>query len=95
MGNKLYVGNLSYSMQDKDLEHEFGKYGVVNSAKVMTDRDSGRSKGFAFVEMGSSAQASAAISGLNGHNLDGRDLVVNEARPREDRPASRRNDRRW
>ena len=87
MGNKLYVGNLSYSVRDENLQQQFGAFGDVTSAKVMTDRDTGRSKGFGFVEMGNDAMAQAAIRGLNGHSVDGRALVVNEARPREDRPA--------
>lgn len=85
MGNKLYVGNLSYSVRDNDLEQHFSGYGSVQSAKVMMDRDSGRSKGFGFVEMSSDAEAKAAIAGMNGHNVDGRDMVVNEARPMEPR----------
>ena len=86
MGNKLYVGNLPYSVGDSDLEQAFGQFGSVTSAKVMMDRDSGRSKGFAFVEMGSDAEAQAAISGMNGQALGGRSVVVNEARPMESRP---------
>lgn len=86
MGNKLYVGNLSYSMGDADLQQHFAEFGSVSSAKVMMDRDSGRSKGFGFVEMGSDEMAQAAIRGLNGKSVDGRALVVNEARPREERP---------
>ncbi|MES2889898.1 MAG: RNA-binding protein [Pseudomonadota bacterium] len=86
MGNKLYVGNLSYSIRDDDLQQTFSEYGTVSSAKVMMDRETGRSKGFGFVEMGSDAEAQAAINGLNGHSVDGRALVVNEARPKEDRP---------
>lgn len=85
MGNKLYVGNLSYSVRDSDLQQHFGSYGNVQSAKVMMDRDSGRSKGFGFVEMSSDAEAKAAIAGMNGQNVDGRDMVVNEARPMEPR----------
>ncbi|OGO96523.1 MAG: RNA-binding protein [Curvibacter sp. GWA2_64_110] len=85
MGNKLYVGNLSYSVRDNDLQQHFGSYGNVQSAKVMMDRDSGRSKGFGFVEMSSDAEAKAAIAGMNGQNVDGRDMVVNEARPMEPR----------
>jgi RNA recognition motif-containing protein len=85
MGNKLYVGNLSYSVRDDDLRQHFAEFGAVASAKVMTDRDSGRSKGFGFVEMGSDEMAQAAIRGLNGKSVDGRALVVNEARPREER----------
>ena len=87
MGKKLYVGNLSYSIRDNDLEQAFGEFGAVTSAKVMMERDTGRSKGFGFVEMGTDAEALAAIEGLNGHSLDGRALTVNEARPMEPRPA--------
>src|SRR3954454_21319250 len=86
MGNKLYVGNLPYSVRDRDLEQAFGQYGSVTSAKVMMERDTGRSKGFGVVEMGSEAEAQAALSGLNGQPIGGRDLVVNEARPMESRP---------
>jgi cold-inducible RNA-binding protein len=86
MGNKLYVGNLPYTVRDSDLEQAFGAFGQVNSAKVMMERDTGRSKGFGFVEMGSDAEAQSAISGMNGQSLGGRSLVVNEARPMEPRP---------
>ncbi|HEX4232702.1 MAG TPA: RNA-binding protein [Caldimonas sp.] len=86
MGNKLYVGNLSYNVRDDDLQQAFAQYGTVSSAKVMMDRDTGRSKGFGFVEMGSDPEAQAAINGMNGQALDGRAIVVNEARPREERP---------
>src|SRR3982751_171914 len=86
MGNKLYVGNLSYNIRDDDLQQAFAQYGSVSSAKVMMDRDTGRSKGFGFVEMGSDPEAQAAINGMNGQALDGRAIVVNEARPREERP---------
>src|SRR3954463_12548314 len=86
MGNKLYVGNLSYNVRDDDLQQAFAQFGTVASAKVMMDRDTGRSKGFGFVEMGSDAEAQSAINGMNGQALDGRALVVNEARPREERP---------
>ena len=86
MGNKLYVGNLPYSVRDSDLEQAFGQFGAVTSAKVMMERDTGRSKGFGFVEMGSDDEAQAAINGLNGQPLGGRNLVVNEARPMEARP---------
>jgi RNA recognition motif-containing protein len=86
MGNKLYVGNLAYSVRDDDLQQAFAQFGTVTSAKVMMDRDTGRSKGFGFVEMGSDAEAQSAINGMNGQALDGRALVVNEARPREERP---------
>jgi hypothetical protein len=86
MGNKLYVGNLPYSVRDSDLEQAFGQFGAVTSAKVMMERDTGRSKGFGFVEMGSDAEAQAAITGMNGQPLGGRSVVVNEARPMESRP---------
>jgi hypothetical protein len=86
MGNKLYVGNLPYSVRDSDLEQAFGEFGAVTSAKVMMDRETGRSKGFGFVEMGSDAEAQAAINGMNGQPLGGRSVVVNEARPMEARP---------
>ncbi|MFM6986161.1 MAG: RNA recognition motif domain-containing protein [Hydrogenophaga sp.] len=86
MGNKLYVGNLPYSVRDEDLQQSFSAFGTVNSAKVMMERDTGRSKGFGFVEMGSDAEAQAAIEGMNGQPLGGRSLVVNEARPMEPRP---------
>ncbi|MFT3663789.1 RNA recognition motif domain-containing protein [Piscinibacter sp.] len=86
MGNKLYVGNLAYSIRDEDLQQSFSQFGTVTSAKVMMDRDTGRSKGFGFVEMGSDAEAQAAINGMNGQPLAGRAVVVNEARPREERP---------
>ena len=86
MGNKLYVGNLPYSVRDGDLEQSFGQFGTVTSAKVMMERETGRSKGFGFVEMGSDAEAQAAINGMNGQPLGGRSLVVNEARPMEPRP---------
>lgn len=86
MGNKLYVGNLPYSVRDSDLEQSFSQFGSVTSAKVMMERDTGRSKGFGFVEMGSDAEAQAAINGMNGQPLGGRSCVVNEARPMEARP---------
>ncbi len=85
MGNKLYVGNLPYSFRDEDLQQAFAAHGTVSSAKVMMERDTGRSKGFGFVEMGSDAEAKAAIEGLNGQQFGGRGLVVNEARPMEPR----------
>ena len=85
MGNKLYVGNLPYSYRDSDMEQAFSQYGTVSSAKVMMERDTGRSKGFGFVEMGSDAEAQAAIEGMNGQQIGGRGLVVNEARPMEAR----------
>ena len=87
MDKKLYVGNLPYSVRDEDLQEQFSRYGEVASAKVMMDRDTGRSKGFGFVEMGSGADAQSAINGMNGQSVDGRALVVNLARPREDRPS--------
>ena len=90
MGNKLYVGNLSYNIRDDDLQQAFAQFGTVNSAKVMMDRDTGRSKGFGFVEMGSDPEAQAAINAMNGQALDGRAIVVNEARPREERPGGYR-----
>ena len=86
MGNKLYVGNLAYSVRDDSLLQAFSPFGTVTSAKVMMDRETGRSKGFGFVEMGSDAEALAAVNGMNGQALDGRAIVVNEARPREERP---------
>jgi len=90
MEHKLFVGNLSYSTQDDDLRDAFGEFGTVQSAKVMMDRETGRSKGFAFVEMGSPEEAQAAIRGLNGQSVGGRAIVVNVARPREERPAGGR-----
>ena len=86
MGNKLYVGNLAYSVRDESLHQAFSQFGAVTSAKVMMDRETGRSKGFGFVEMGSDSEAQAAINGMNGQALEGRAIVVNEARPREERP---------
>ncbi len=91
MGNKLYVGNLAYSVRDQDLQDAFSEFGAVSSAKVMMDRETGRSKGFGFVEMGSDAEAQSAINGLNGQPVAGRAIVVNEARPREERPAGFRS----
>ena len=86
MGNKLYVGNLPYSFRDDDLQQAFSQHGTVSSAKVMMERDTGRSKGFGFVEMGSDAEAQTAINAMNGQQFGGRGLVVNEARPMEPRP---------
>lgn len=91
MGNKLYVGNLAYSVRDEDLNDAFSQFGAVSSAKVMMDRETGRSKGFGFVEMGSDPEAQAAINGLNGQAIAGRAIVVNEARPREERPGGFRS----
>lgn len=85
MGKKLYVGNLSYNVTSTDLERMFATYGTVQSAQVISDKFSGQSKGFGFVEMGSDQEAQAAINALNGQQHDGRALTVNEARPREDR----------
>lgn len=87
MNNKLYVGNLPYTVDDNALTHNFSGYGAVQSAKVMMDRDTGRSKGFGFVEMGSDAEAQAAIQGLNGMQVQGRAITVNVARPKEDNRA--------
>ncbi len=86
MGNKLYVGNLPYSFRDEDLQQAFSQHGSVSSAKVMMERDTGRAKGFGFVEMGSDAEAQTAINAMNGQQFGGRGLVVNEARPMEPRP---------
>jgi RNA recognition motif-containing protein len=85
MGRKLYVGNLAYGITDSDLQQMFAAHGTVQSAQVIMDRDTGRSKGFGFVEMGSDAEAQAAIDALSGAQVEGRNLTVNEARPREDR----------
>jgi RNA recognition motif-containing protein len=86
MGNRLYVGNLPYTVRDNDLQTSFGAFGSVTSARVMMERETGRSKGFGFVEMGDDAQAQAAIAGMHGQELGGRTVVVNEARPAESRP---------
>jgi cold-inducible RNA-binding protein len=85
MGKKLYVGNLTYGVTDATLEQMFAAHGTVQSAQVIMDRDTGRSKGFGFVEMGSDQEAKAAIAALNGQQVEGRNLTVNEAKPREDR----------
>ena len=85
MSKKLYVGNLTYNVNESDLEALFSQYGTVQSAQIIVDRDTNRSKGFGFVEMGSDAEAQAAIQALNGHDHDGRNLTVNEAKPREPR----------
>ncbi len=95
---RIYVGNLAYEVMDSDLETAFGEFGQVESAQVIADRYSGRSKGFGFVEMPSKSEAEAAISALNGKDLQGRALTVNEARPRTDRPRQGGGDRdrsRW
>lgn len=83
MGSKLYVGNLSYNTSSSDLEQLFATHGTVKSAEVIADRDTGRSKGFGFVQMGSDAEAQAAIDAINGQSVDGRALTVNEAKPKE------------
>jgi cold-inducible RNA-binding protein len=85
MGNKLYVGNLSFRVTSEDLQEYFGAAGAVESANVVQDRETGRSRGFGFVEMASESDANAAIAQFNGQEYDGRNMVVNEARPREDR----------
>jgi RNA recognition motif-containing protein len=85
VASKLYVGNLAYGVTDSDLQTMFAPFGTVQSAQVIMDRDTGRSKGFGFVEMSNSNEATAAINGLNGKEVDGRQLTVNEARPREER----------
>ena len=85
MGKKLYVGHLDYNIGKNDLEQMFAAHGAVTSAQVITDRDSGRSKGFGFVEMSSDREAQAAMAALNGKSIDGRSLIVNEARPQEGR----------
>ena len=89
MGKKLYVGNLTYGVTDTALSQLFEPHGSVQSAQVIMDRDTGRSKGFGFVEMGSEAEAQAAIQALNGKEVEGRALTVNEAKPREDRGGGR------
>lgn len=89
MSNKIYVGNLSYSVRSETLEESFGQYGAVQSAKVIMDRDTDRSKGFGFVEMATSAEASDAISSLNGTELEGRQMNVSEAKPMTPRNNSR------
>ena len=87
MGNKLYVGNLSFDVSESQLRGMFDPYGVVQTAQLITDRDTGRSKGFGFVEMGSDQEAQAGIAGMNGQMADGRALTVNEAKPKESRPS--------
>ncbi|HEU0068073.1 MAG TPA: RNA-binding protein [Nitrospiraceae bacterium] len=89
MGNRLYVGNLSYNVTNSNLEEMFASFGQVSSAQVVMDRETGRSKGFGFVEMQDSNAAQAAIDGLNEREHDGRQLKVNEAKPREDRNGGR------
>ena len=94
MSNKLYIGNLSFRVTSEDLEEYFATAGSVDSANVVMDRETGRSRGFGFVEMASEEEANAAIAQFNGQEYDGRNLVVNEARPRENRGGSR-GDSRW
>ena len=89
MGKKLYVGNLTYGVTDSTLEQMFAAHGTVESAQVIMDRDTGRSKGFGFVEMKTDQEAQAAIAAMNGKDFEGRALTVNEAKPREDRGGSR------
>lgn len=89
MSKKLYVGNLAYTVTDSSLETMFAAHGTVQSAQVIMDRDTGRSKGFGFVEMGNDQEAQNAIKAMNGQQTDGRSLTVNEARPREDRGGAR------
>ncbi|MGE4563549.1 MAG: RNA recognition motif domain-containing protein [Victivallaceae bacterium] len=84
---KLYVGNLSFSTTEAGVKNAFSEFGTVDTVNLITDRDTGRAKGFGFVEMSNANEAQAAIEGLNGKQLDGRAIVVNEARPKEDRPA--------
>lgn len=90
MAKKLYVGNLTYGMTDTDLQNLFTPHGTVQSAQVIIDRDTSRSKGFGFVEMNNAEEAQAAITALNGQDCNGRALTVNEARPREERVGGRR-----
>jgi RNA recognition motif-containing protein len=90
MGSKLYVGNLSYNVTNSELEQMCSPHGSVTSAEVIQDRDTGRSKGFGFVQMGTDQEAQAAIAALNGHEQDGRALTVNEAKPREARSGGSR-----
>jgi RNA recognition motif-containing protein len=85
MAKKIYVGNLSFGVSSSDLQQMFEEFGTVQSAQVIMDRDTGRSKGFGFVEMSSDAEAQAAMDALNGNDVGGRNLTVNEARPREDK----------
>lgn len=92
---KIYVGNVPFSGTDAQLRELFGKHGTVASAQILIDRDTGRSRGFGFVEMPNDAEARKAIEALNGYSMDGRPLVVNEARPREDRGGGGRGKRGW
>ena len=90
MGKRLYVGNLPYSASEQDLTEKFGAFGVVESATLITDRNTGRSKGFGFVEMGTDTEAQAAIDAINGTDYDGRPVTVNEAKPMQKRETSNR-----
>ena len=90
MGKKLYVGNLSFDTTEQGLRELFAPFGGVQTVQIIADRETGRSKGFAFVEMGSDAEAQSAIDGMNGKMVDGRSLTVNEARPKESRPGGGR-----
>ena len=90
MGKRLYVGNLPYSVSEQDLTEKFGAFGVVESATLITDRNTGRSKGFGFVEMGTDTEAQAAIDGVNGTDYDGRPVTVNEAKPMQKRETGNR-----
>ena len=89
MSFKIYVGNLSFNTSNNDLSDMFAEFGTVETASIIEDRETGRSRGFAFVEMASKAEGEAAIAALNGKEIDGRELTVNEAKPREDRGGSR------
>ncbi len=95
MSNKLYVGNLPFSYSDSDMQQAFAAFGTVDSAKVILEGDSGRSKGFGFVEMGSPAEAQAAIQGMNGQDVGGRSMIVNEARPVQPRTGNGPGNRRY
>lgn len=95
MGRRLYVGNLPYSASEQSLETAFSPHGRVESVKLITDRDTGQSKGFGFIEMSSDAEANAAISAMNGKDLDGRPITVNEAKPQNKKPGGNRGGRRW
>lgn len=92
---KIYVGNMPFSANEAQLTNMFSSHGVVDSVNIIMDRDTGRAKGFAFVEMNNQGEANAAIEALNGSDCDGRMIVVNEARPREERPARNNGGKRW